>query len=628
MASELFNTLTGYSVGIPPVPVIDETGNVVSNFLSLTGNVTANKVYANSFFYANGQPFNPRPGGNNTQLQFNNNGILGGIPNVTWNGNILSLGDISTLNISGGVNGYFLQTDGTGNLTWAAGGNGGGNGSPGGANTQIQFNDAGTFGGDAGFTYNKNTNTLYVENISAGNSPDDTITAEGTLNVIGNISVTENITANGNITADYFIGNGSQLTGVISTTGNANYANYAGNAFSVTGSNVSGQVSNSLIAGTVYTNAQPNVTSLGNLLYLNINGDTTSLGNINISGSFSGSNLNLVSNLTAANATFSNKVIVNSNLTVNTSAVLRVSGNVNTAGSPNISLGTLSNIHINGGTEGQVLSTDGTGNLYWATGTAGNIVPGGNTQSVQFNSGGDFGGDNTFVYDTGTGRLTVPQIRSNTTANFQGATNVNLGNVANLRISGGLNGYVLSTDGSSNLSWVAQSGGGGNGSPGGANTQIQYNDSGTFGGSAFLTFNEDTNVFQVAGSLIANSFQMGAGVYKWSTGLVYFASTASADSGQLLYSIPVANLSGVDFEIIATEPAGPSRQSCKISSLYYNGTVQYTEYASLFVNGGVGNFDVVYNGGNIIVPPSLELRVTPNSANPISYKMLITVYGS
>ena len=44
MASELFNTLTGYSVGIPAVTVIDETGNVVSNFLNLTGNVTANNI--------------------------------------------------------------------------------------------------------------------------------------------------------------------------------------------------------------------------------------------------------------------------------------------------------------------------------------------------------------------------------------------------------------------------------------------------------------------------------------------------------------------------------------------------------------------------------------------------------
>ena len=514
MASELFNTLTGYSVGIPPIPVIDGNGNVISNFLNLSGNVSANKVYANSFFYANGTPFNANPGGSNTQLQFNNNGELGGIPNVTWNGNILTLGSIANLSIGGGVNGYFLQTDGAGSLTWSAGGGNGGNGSPGGANSQVQFNDSGSFGGDAGFTYNNITNTLQVENISSGNTIDDTITVAGSVAVTGNITVGNinvgNITSLGNITSNYFIGNGALLTNI--TTDLANY---------------------------VVQNAQANITSLGNLVFLNIDGDTISLGNIDSSGNISGGNLNAASNVTTGNASITTKITVGANLTVNSAAAFRLAGTMNAAGSSNINLGTISNIHI----------------------------------------------------------------------------------------AGGVNGYVLSTDGTGNLSWAVGGGGGGNGTPGGANTQVQYNDSGLFGGSAYFTYNDYTKTMQVGGNLIANNFQMGAGVYKWSTSLVYFASTASTSPAQVLYSIPVADLSGVEFEIVATEPAGPSRQSCKISSLYYNGTVQFTEYASLFVNGGVGNFEVDYNAGDIITPAALELKVTPSSANPITYKMLITVYA-
>jgi hypothetical protein len=38
-------------------------------------------------------------------------------------------------------------------------------GIPGGADTQVQFNDGGAFGGDAGFTYNKSTDTLTITNI-------------------------------------------------------------------------------------------------------------------------------------------------------------------------------------------------------------------------------------------------------------------------------------------------------------------------------------------------------------------------------------------------------------------------------------------------------------------------------
>lgn len=60
-----------------------------------------------------------------------------------------------------GTNGYYLQTDGAGNTTWAAGGGGGG-GSPGGSNTQVQFNDSGSFGGDTGFTYVKSTDTVTI----------------------------------------------------------------------------------------------------------------------------------------------------------------------------------------------------------------------------------------------------------------------------------------------------------------------------------------------------------------------------------------------------------------------------------------------------------------------------------
>jgi len=39
----------------------------------------------------------------------------------------------------------------------------GGSGTPGGSNTQVQFNDAGSFGGDAGFTYNKTDNNLTIQ---------------------------------------------------------------------------------------------------------------------------------------------------------------------------------------------------------------------------------------------------------------------------------------------------------------------------------------------------------------------------------------------------------------------------------------------------------------------------------
>lgn len=105
------------------------------------------------------------------------------------NANISNIGNITisvdNLHITGGNNGDVLQTDGEGNLTWTAQSGGGGNGSPGGANTQVQFNNAGVFGGYPGFTFNNTT---------------------GNLNLTGNIN-TSNVVTESLSTNTFYIGN-------------------------------------------------------------------------------------------------------------------------------------------------------------------------------------------------------------------------------------------------------------------------------------------------------------------------------------------------------------------------------------------------------------------------------------
>jgi hypothetical protein len=149
-------------------------------------------------------------------------------------------------------------------------------------------------------------------------------------------------------------------------------------------------------------------------------------------------------------------------------------------------LGAIGNITITGGTNGYAMMTDGAGNLSWQSIANANYANSANlanyvVQNAQSNI-------------TSVGTLTGLTV----------AGNVNLGSVSNLVITGGTNGYVLQTDGVGNLSWVAQSGGGGNGSPGGSNTQIQYNNNGVFAGNTGFTFNNTNGNVSVPVDLIAS----------------------------------------------------------------------------------------------------------------------------
>jgi hypothetical protein len=627
MSAENFNSLGGFSVNIPPIQVIDANGNVVTNVLALSGNVAANVIYSDNYRYANGQSFNARSGGNNTQLQYNNNGSFAGIPNVTWNGNILNLGTIANLSIGGGLNGYFLQTDGTGNLTWAPAGNGGsGNGSPGGSNTQVQFNDAGNFGGNAGFVYSKTTGTLSVNNL--------TVSANVTANKID---------ATGNVTANYFIGNGSQITGISVSTANYVIQPVQSNITSL------GTLTSLTVSGNVSFLSSGNV-SLGSAANLHISGGLTGYvlttdgtGNLSWepagggSGSPGGSNTQIQFNNSGSFGgssafTFnrvSNAVTLTGNITIRnlTSNSQTVYGNVNISG--NATAGyyfgdgsyltdVQSNVanYVAQPTQSNITSVGTLTSLS----VTGNIITSQYVSAAQIQTSGNA---NVGTLRVSSNAIITGSLTANGAVTFANSANVNLGSVTSVRISGGLNGYVLSTDGLGTLSWQPQSGGGG-GSPGGSNTQIQFNNSGAFAGSPFFTFDDVTDTVQVGGKLIANSMQLGSGAYKFASSFVYFATTAST-SKQVIYSVPVSECSGAEFDIIGTDSIGSQRQSVKISSIYYAGIVQYNEYAGLYINGGVGSFEVRYNPGNVIIPPSLDLAVTPDSSNNTVYKMWITI---
>jgi hypothetical protein len=190
----------------------------------------------------------------------------------------------SQIKITGGSSGYYLQTDGAGNLAWAVGTSSTTTAAAG-TNTMVQFNDAGAIAGNSGFTFNKTTSSIAVSgNISAtGNIATGNITTTGN-SVANNYTTTSGsvtaplykngtsniaITSSGNITL-YVAGNatarltatatGANIAGTLSASGNANVGNigatngvFSGALSGITTATASGNVTGGNIIATTYT---------------------------------------------------------------------------------------------------------------------------------------------------------------------------------------------------------------------------------------------------------------------------------------------------------------------------------------------------------------------------------------
>jgi cytoskeletal protein CcmA (bactofilin family) len=85
-----------------------------------------------------------------------------------------------------------------------------------------------TVAGQPVLSSNSNTSITTTGTITAGNVITSSIRSEDSteITVEDGLTVTGDIESHGNITANYFVGNGSQLTGIVSSYGNANVANY------------------------------------------------------------------------------------------------------------------------------------------------------------------------------------------------------------------------------------------------------------------------------------------------------------------------------------------------------------------------------------------------------------------
>lgn len=222
------------------------------------------------------------------------------------------------------------------------------------------------------------------------------------------------------------------------------------------------------------------------------------------------------------------------NITTGTLSTARLPATVNVTTLNASTVNTVS-IVANGttGTAGQVLSSNGTG-IYWSS-----VASGGVTSVASGNglSGGPITSTGTLAVVQGTGTVVnatgvhvnatyIGTLTANNSTNLNGqpasfytnATNLTTGTVPTARLpisSTSQQGIVQLVDGFTNTSitlaatansvktvydFAAQIAASGT-SPGGSNTNIQFNNSNAFGGSAAFTFNNATNTVTVGAQL-------------------------------------------------------------------------------------------------------------------------------
>lgn len=221
------------------------------------GNVNAVETGNAQFLKGDGSQITGVPGGQvigpvgiaetaNTVLLATQTNIrtLGALTGLTVEGET-NLGPVGNLTITGGTNGYFLSTDGAGNLSWSVG-----------ADTDRIVNS---------------TDSSAVQVLSSGNVIFK-INNEANVLVVGQDTITANanITANGDITA-----NGA----IVGVTANITGSLAAGNlAVSGTGAVTGTLTAGNLSTGGTLTSGAANVTSLSTA------GTITATGNIQTSG--------------------------------------------------------------------------------------------------------------------------------------------------------------------------------------------------------------------------------------------------------------------------------------------------------------------------------------------------------
>ena len=430
------------------------TGNVTASNFSTTGsagNISgANVIFANSFT------------SNGGTVDFNTN-----------NANVL-LGNIANVHIYGGSNGQALITDGTGNLSWTST-----------ANVSEIYN------GNSNVTIPTTDGNVYI-NANSGTDQQWVFDTNGLLTLATPTGGYSQITSNSGSNIDIYTGgaNYSEIYlidgGNVTIATNGELQNWTfdqnGQLTLPNGSGITGQPNTAI---NIYTNS-----GVYSGIQLNDNGTNSNVKLYSQDGAYNwifedNGNLilpNAVSGYAVVTSPAGNNISIQtgganySQIILNDNADIILYGNAqnaeyvfgangtfsvgsgatidfNTNGA-NVKLGSNANVHIYGGNSGQVLQTDGTGNLNWYSISATEIVNGNSNVTIPNAN------DNVYIYTNGTyewlfdatgntyfpigGTANLGNLVTANYANFANDANVqgNLEVVGNIQTGGGTGGNI------------------------------------------------------------------------------------------------------------------------------------------------------------------------------------------
>jgi hypothetical protein len=266
----------------------------------------------------------------------------------------------------------------------------------------------------------------------------------GNVSQTGNVAVTGQIsaavvTATGNVSGNYFIGNGSQLTGISagSSYTDANVttllAAFGSNTVSTTGTVTAGAISatgnvntgNINMTGRLYdTSGVFQIDSVGNIVLVPT-GSTQATGDLSATGNITGANLVSTGGIFATGG-------ASLTGTIYSATALSTGGLISATG--RVTAGNVAYTNVDG-TAGQVLTTYGNGVTYFSTVSGGgNGSPGGTDLQIQYNNAGAFAGIPNTAYYTANGKISLAGTTfevsgANSIVTVPGSGNITLGNI-------------------------------------------------------------------------------------------------------------------------------------------------------------------------------------------------------